>query len=691
MDYDDGSSFDYEAWVAYGRMQGLSHGAQAKLFLETPTLRDAEGGGIGWMQDHPHTQLNDALRQRAAGDHSSALQDKISHLSATYNSVPTVLEMLHAKVRKSRREEERKEREEERAAGVEATPGKLIFMPHPKVREFCRPNGSYDVEEWMLDTSAEEHFFCEEEMLMKNAAEYDFRNYGDYECEWQDRAPGELWANICDPSFHLFHQSAVCSVSTEAGIFLSEAGDFLSEPVPAVIILPELAAMGGVGLAAWPADPRAGLVAISVAARELAATRFQAWSRGVLEREHQARAKAGRHVALRQTSEFAVFAVAPTVTRRQVWHAATRLQALARGVGARSSAHGVERAEPAAEAEASDYQIKKRRHEIRFATESLADDRKVAARVNKTSAYLLFTAHVQAFGLLWNPTVWSSETPPWMSAASFLSSWASNPLVVLPSFDLGILLMVAARVTAPTRRIMARTFAVVARLQDAKAEATDDTALAALANSFCQLGARAGRGCHMCGFDGPGHRIDFCAVCDLRFQCKMTMQRPGMVFMRLLRIMASRHLRLMRRAFVRCMHMLATKKRIPVASLPGRIRFESEAEPVPEVRLYSYNCENNSGSVWQELTSRHVQERPGTDTAHGSHAVEAPAWTVRRALRLGVLTLATQYRWDFSTRRLVVVTRKEKRRQRERKRRTRRRKKGRGHQKGSGGGAPRVS
>ena len=92
----------------------------------------------------------------------------------------------------------------------------------------------------------------------------------------------------------------------------------------------------------------------------------------------------------------------------------------------------------------------------------------------------------------------------------------------------------------------------------------------------------------MCGFDGPGHRIDFCAVCDLRFQCKMTMQRPGMVFMRLLRTMASRHLRLMRRAFVRCMHMLATKKRIPVASLPGRIRFESEAEPVPEVRMYSY-------------------------------------------------------------------------------------------------------
>ena len=30
--------------------------------------------------------------------------------------------------------------------------------------------------------------------------------------------------------------------------------------------------------------------------------------------------------------------------------------------------------------------------------------------------------------LLWIPIVWSSETPPWMSVASFLTSWAGDPL-----------------------------------------------------------------------------------------------------------------------------------------------------------------------------------------------------------------------------------------------------------------------
>ena len=104
------------------------------------------------------------------------------------------------------------------------------------------------------------------------------------------------------------------------------------------------------------------------------------------------------------------------------------LVAWAWGLGGRSHAHDVEQAEPAVEAEASENQIEDCRHEIRPMTDVSAGDRKVAARIHKGGAYLFFTAHVLAFGLLWNPIVWSFETPPWISAASFLTSWAGDPL-----------------------------------------------------------------------------------------------------------------------------------------------------------------------------------------------------------------------------------------------------------------------
>ena len=77
-------------------------------------------------------------------------------------------------------------------------------------------------------------------------------------------------------------------------------------------------------------------------------------------------------------------------------------------------------------------------------------------------------------------------------------------------------------------------------------------------------------------------------------------------------------------------------------------RCADEMEPRPELRAVGCKCEYNSPSVWPVINSNAERGSyygwPVTAIPHGFHVVEAPAWTVMRALRLGVLSLAADYR-----------------------------------------------